>query len=102
MTVINIGRKACTRDVGRGMRDLVVRSKSGKREWANDDCHFGDPEPDVKTLQPGQQLHYDLNWVTRTSAPGCPVERHDVPPGDYTLVAKLGDLTSAPTPFALT
>ena len=53
-------------------------------------------------LQPGQVISYDVDWAGRTSAAGCPRSRTVVPAGQYALIAELGNLTSAPTPFALT
>lgn len=102
MTVISIASEPCTRDVGKAQRNLVVHNADGDREWANDDCRFDHPKPDVRTLKPGEQLHYELSWVTRTSAEGCPVHREDIPPGKYTVTATLGKLSSKPAHFTLT
>ncbi|MGH3434958.1 MAG: BsuPI-related putative proteinase inhibitor [Sciscionella sp.] len=102
MTVVNIGKQSCTLDVGGGQRELLVQAADGTREWSNTDCLFAPRKPDVQTLRAGQQLHYGLTWAGRSSQQGCPVQRHRIPAGKYTLTARLGALTSAKTPFTLT
>jgi hypothetical protein len=57
---------------------------------------------DVRELAPGQSVPYNIKWSGTTSSPGCATPRVPVKAGDYTLVAHLGDLKSAPTAFAIT
>lgn len=100
--VRNTGAVACTRDVSRPLRDLVVvPAGSTAPLWSETDC-YAVPSHDVPTLAPGQEITFTVTWAGRTSAPGCPVHRTTVPAGQYGLIAKLGPLGSAPAPFTLT
>ena len=71
------------------------------REWSSNDCYFEHPSAEVRTLDPATPVTFGVTWMGRTSEPGCPVKRDTVPAGEYLLIAKLGDLVSAPTPFRL-
>jgi hypothetical protein len=101
LMVVNVGKVACTRDVSRKLRELVITSADGKKRlWSSNDC-YAPPEVDKRTLAPGEPLHFSLNWAGRTSAPGCPLKRTTVPPGNYRVVGKLGRLAGAPAPLAI-
>ncbi|MGH3905027.1 MAG: hypothetical protein ACRDTE_12670 [Pseudonocardiaceae bacterium] len=52
-------------------------------------------------MAPDEQLVSSVVWAGRTSEPGCTAQRRPVPAGAYQLVAKLGAVTSRPTPFRL-
>jgi hypothetical protein len=98
----NTGTVACTRDVSRPVRDLVVvPAGSTAPLWSDTDC-YAVPSHDIPTLAPGQEITYTVTWAGRTSAPGCPAHRTTVGAGQYALIAKLGPLSSAPAPFTLT
>lgn len=102
LVVANAGPVACTRDIGRELRELVVVSADGAtREWSSNDCYSMHPPAEVRTLVPGNPMSFGVTWAGRTSDAGCPRKRNTVPSGDYLLLAKLGDLVSAPTPFRL-
>lgn len=102
MVLTNAGPEPCVKDVSRQVRELVVTgAKDGRRVWSSIDCY--PPKTNEKpVLRPGQQLKFDLTWAGRTSSPGCPLDRHQVPAGDYRVTGKIGKLTSAPTPLRLT
>lgn len=101
--VTNAGAVACTRDISRPLRSLVVVPASGAQPlWSSADCYTVAGPPDVRTLQPGESASYSVTWAGRTSAPGCPAARRTVPAGQYALIGRLGALASAPTPFTLT
>ena len=100
--VANTGPVPCTRDVSRQLRELLVLPVAGGAPlWGSDDCYTAGTH-EIRTLQPGQEIAYSVAWAGRTSAPGCPAGRHTVAAGQYTVIARLGALASAPTPFALT
>jgi hypothetical protein len=101
LAVINVGKVPCTRDVSRRLRELVITSANGrKRLWSSNDC-YGPPEADKRTLAPGKPLRFSLNWAGRTSASGCPLQRKQVPAGEYRVVGKLGRLAGPPAPLTL-
>lgn len=102
MVLTNAGPEPCVKDVSRQFRELVVtgRGRTEHRVWSSIDC-YPPPSREKPVLRPGQQLRFDLNWAGRTSAPGCPLDRSQVPAGEYQLIGKIGKLTSAPAPFRL-
>jgi hypothetical protein len=100
MSVTNAGAD-CFVSLSRTDRELLVFGPGGKRVWSSADCYFGEPETEIHRLRTSESISYDLNWAERTSAPGCPVDRVAVPPGDYAVVAKVGNIVSKPTRFSL-
>ncbi|OLF07957.1 hypothetical protein BU204_34815 [Actinophytocola xanthii] len=100
--VTNAGPVPCVRDVNRKLRELLIFSADGRtRLWSSNDC-YQPPEPDQRVLVPARPLVFELRWAGRTSAPGCPRERRQVPPGTYRLIGKLGRLAGGPVPLVLT
>jgi hypothetical protein len=101
LVVANAGQVACTREVSRNLRELVISSADGKqRLWSSNDC-YGPPGSDSRLLQPGERISFTLNWFGRTSSEGCPSRRRTLPAGSYLVTAHLGTLTSAPVPLTL-
>jgi hypothetical protein len=101
LVIANTGQVACTREVSRSLRELVVSSADGKqRLWSSNDC-YGPPGTDSRLLQPGERLSFTLNWFGRTSSEGCPSRRRTLPAGSYLVTGRLGTLTSAPVPLTL-
>jgi hypothetical protein len=99
--IANVGPVACVRDVSRQYRSIVLMSGDGKtRLWSSSDCYSVNTN-EVRTLQPGQSLSYNVAWAGRTSAPGCPAGRTTVPAGTYELIGQLGALAGTPTPLTL-
>lgn len=101
MILTNVGGKPCTTDVSRAKRDLTVTSSAGKRIWSSLDCYFGADKPERTLMQPGHQETYRVTWLGSGSTPGCPTQRGEVEPGSYELTAKIGELSSAATKFAV-
>jgi hypothetical protein len=102
LRIANGGPVACTRDISRQFRSLVlVTAGSTTPLWSSSDC-YAVVTHEVPILQPGQAVAYSVRWLGRTSAPGCPGRRGSVPAGEYALIGKLGNLSSAPAPFTLT
>jgi hypothetical protein len=101
LRIVNAGPVPCTRDVNRGLREILVMGADGARLWSSNDC-YGPPEADVRVLAPNQPVEFSVNWAGRTSEPGCPLDRRTVPAGTYQVVGKLGALAGAPTQLVLT
>lgn len=100
LVVSNTGDHECVRDTNGLLRELVVSDHTGKRLWSSRDCR-SESTNEQPLLRPGQITYNEVRWSGHTSRPGCPVERRQVTAGDYTVVAKLGDLSSVPAPFRL-
>ncbi|WP_040833033.1 lipase chaperone [Nocardia brevicatena] len=101
VVITNISSGACTRDMGSGLQRVAVYSLDGKEQlWASTDC-YPDGEPDVRTLDHGEQAAFTVTWSGSTSQPGCEGDRLPVPAGAYHVVAQLGTVRSAPEPFNL-
>ncbi|GAA2791048.1 hypothetical protein [Saccharopolyspora taberi] len=100
IVTINDGREPCYRDTSRDLRELVVTTPDGKHVWSSNDC-YRETTNEAPLLQPGQSVHNDVHWVGLASTPECLPLQQIAPAGPYLLVAKLGDLKSAPVPFRL-
>jgi hypothetical protein len=99
--VVNAGPHACTRDISRALREVVVTSADGAaRIWSSNDCYTS-KMPDLRIMQPGERQQFEVKWAGRTSAPGCPAKRTTVTAGTYSVVGKLGALVSAPVPIVI-
>jgi hypothetical protein len=101
LVLANGGQVPCTRDISRALREVVVSSPDGaNRIWSSNDCyHFS--QPDLRIIQPGEHLPFEVRWAGRTSAPGCPAKRGTVQAGTYAVTGKLGPLSSPPVPLIL-
>lgn len=99
VVITNISSEACARDMGSGLQRVSVHSLDGKEQlWASTDC-YPDGEPDIRTLDHGEQAAFTVTWSGSTSQPGCEGDRLPVPAGAYNVVAQLGAVSSAPEPF---
>ncbi|MFT4201217.1 hypothetical protein [Gordonia sp. (in: high G+C Gram-positive bacteria)] len=99
LAVTNGGLTACTRDIGKSVQNVVVRSLDGTRTlWSARDCS---PLRSVNNVefQPGQQERDTINWSGTTSKPGCKTPREPIPPGAYRAIGKIGERESAPITF---
>ncbi|MFD6893678.1 hypothetical protein ACFWB0_03890 [Rhodococcus sp. NPDC060086] len=102
IVITNIGTAACERDLGAGLQQVLVYTLDGNnRVWANTDC-FPDSTADLRSLAPGDQAAFTVQWSGTTSEPGCEAPREPVGPGAYTVVGQLGGLRSSPEPFNVT
>ncbi len=100
MSVTDSGTEACRRDVSGTIQVFTVFAADGTRMWSTADC-FPGTGTEVRDLTPGQSLEYTVRWSGTTSTPGCVGERAPLPAGDYTLIAELGGLSSAPAAFTV-
>lgn len=99
IVITNISGEPCTRDMGSGLQRVSVHSLDGGRQlWASTDC-YPDGEPDVRSLDRGEQAAFTVTWTGATSQPECAGERVEVPAGAYNVVAQMGSVRSAPEPF---
>jgi hypothetical protein len=100
LTVRNIGRVACTRDLGQAARELRVLS-GNDRVWSSDDCAPGGAS-EATLLDPDEAKTFTVAWARRRSAKGCPANRPEAGPGTYRVVGRLGDIVVTGTTFTLT
>lgn len=101
LVVVNAGPVACTRDISRALREVVVTSADGAtRIWSSNDC-YASKLPDLRIMQAGERQQFEVKWAGRTAAPGCPAKRTTVPAGTYSVIGKLGALVSAPVSIVL-
>nr|WP_198428748.1 hypothetical protein [Nocardia bovistercoris] len=99
IVITNISAVACSRDVGSGLQQISVFSLDGQRRlWSSTDC-YPDGQPDVRTLNRGEQAAFQVTWSGSTSQPKCAGERVPVRAGAYSVVAQLGSVRSAAEPF---
>ncbi|MEV6274337.1 hypothetical protein [Nocardia sp. NPDC051832] len=99
IVITNISATACSRDVGSGLQQISVYSLDGqKRLWSSTDC-YPDGQPDVRTLNRGEQAAFQVTWSGSTSQPSCAGARVPVQSGAYSVVAQLGSVRSAAEPF---
>ncbi|ATE52174.1 hypothetical protein CNX65_01770 [Actinosynnema pretiosum] len=100
IAVTNTGQLPCTREIGRGVRELVVTSPDGAtRLWSSNDCLAAEGS-EVRVMKPGEVFEFGLKWPGTTSAPGCG-PRTRLGAGDYLLVARVGDRSSDPAVFRI-
>lgn len=97
----NTGQSACSADLGDHLqRVLVYSANGGQRVWSSDDCSPSDAAQ-VRTLQPGEQAVYSVQWSAATSAAGCAGARQPVSAGNYQVIVALGARQSSPVPFTI-
>jgi hypothetical protein len=98
LTVTNSGKTPCTRDLGPGATELRVMS-GPDRIWSSDDCAAKAPaNPTV--LTPGETKTFKVTWKRERSKP-CTGTRGAAKPGNYRVIGRVGDITSAPDTFRL-
>ncbi len=101
IVITNISTVTCTRDMGSGLQQVSVHTLDGQRQlWSSTDC-YPDGQPDIRTMNRGEQAAFTVTWSGSTSQPECVGERLQVPPGAYNVVAQLGTVRSAAEPFNL-
>nr|WP_223205175.1 hypothetical protein [Gordonia jinghuaiqii] len=95
----NAGLSECTRDVGKSVQNVIVRTLDGTRTlWSARDCS---PLYTVNNvvLKPAQQVKDDITWSGTTSSPGCERPRTQIPAGSYSAIGKIGERESFPITF---
>ncbi len=95
----NAGLSECTRDVGKSVQNVIVRTLDGSRTlWSARDCSPLDTVNNV-VLKPAQQVKDTITWSGTTSSPGCERPRTQVPAGSYSAIGKIGERESFPITF---
>jgi hypothetical protein len=94
VTVRNTGSEACVRDVSGSLQEYLAYDGAGNRVWSTNDCAPG-TGTDVRMLEPGQSVQYNIRWSGKSSQPGCAVERVRVGAGTYAIEARIGALVSS-------
>jgi hypothetical protein len=100
VTVKNVSRTPCRRDLGGKVLEVLVRS-GDDRIWSSDDCST-DHASSVQLLRAGASLQTTVTWQGRRSARGCPTPSTEAKPGTYTVRARLGTLRSDASVLRLT
>ncbi len=101
VTVQNAGSVPCVRDLSGPLQVFTVYTASGQRKWSTADC-FPGVGKDVRVLDPGEILHYNVRWSGTSSTPGCHSVRTQLPAGNYVLKVSVGTLQATPAKFSLT
>jgi len=99
LMVTNIGMVACKRDTGPGANELQITS-GDSRVWSSDDCNPSDEE-DIITLDRGEAFETQLAWDGYLSEAGCPADMPMAEAGEYTVIGRNGEITSAPSALRL-
>jgi hypothetical protein len=100
LIIVSLARDPCVRDIGRGLRELVVTDLNGTRLWSSMDCSL-DTHSDLQVLRPSAPVTFSLRWMARTSHPRCSGPRQTIGPGVYQLSARLGTRVGGGTQFTL-
>ncbi|MGV1004023.1 MAG: hypothetical protein ACOYEV_04475 [Candidatus Nanopelagicales bacterium] len=93
MSVTNTGSVDCTRDLGAGANEIQVSGATGLA-WSSDHCNPS-MASDMQKLLSGQTWSTSVSWNGATSKVGCAAGAAPIA-GSYTVVARNGDLLSAP------
>ena len=99
LSVQNVSSTTCLRDLGAAQQEVLVYSGS-TRLWSSNDCYPGGGQ-DVQELAPGGRQTFSVAWSGLSSTPQCKGTRSRVGAGHYTLVGRLGTLTSAKASLVL-
>lgn len=96
LVIRNTSDRPCERDIGADQQEIRVMD-GDDRIWSSDHCN-PDHGSYVEVLQPGERIdRFWVVWDGRRSAPKCEEDdRTLVREGEYSLVARLGDLLSDP------
>lgn len=101
LLITNTGQSACAAEVSANLQRVLVYSADGSRRiWSNNDCSPSDATA-MRTLQPGEQAVYSVQWSGTTSAAACTGARQPVGAGQYIVLVALGARQSTPVPFTI-
>jgi hypothetical protein len=97
ITIKNISGRACGRDIGADVQELMVMDGTTKI-WSSDDCN-PNRGSDVTSFAADRQVTFTLTWNGRRSRSGTGTVNCNAQPPDvnkYQLVARLDRKLSAP------
>ena len=101
LVVRNVSAVACVRDLGAAHQEVLLYDVHNRRLWSSNDCYPGGTK-DPQVLGPGDSASFSVTWSGLSSRPKCAGERARVAAGGYTLLGRLGTLTSKRSPIRLT
>ncbi len=101
LIVVNTSTGPCTRELDKGLQELILLDARGVRVWGSNDC-FPESGADLRTLAPGEVVVFPVLWGGRTSEPECSAERTAPAAGAYAVRGRLDTKISPDTPFTLT
>jgi hypothetical protein len=99
LSVRNVSGGTCTRDLAASQQEVLLYA-GRVRVWSSNDCYPGGGR-DVQALAPGERDRFTVTWSGLSSHPNCTGVRGRVGPGRYSLVGRVGNLQSPPTPLIL-
>ncbi len=100
LVVTNTSPVPCVRALDKGLQELVLFDVSGDRVWGSNDC-FPESSSDSRTLAPGEQVSFPVEWSGLSSEPGCAAPRSAPAPGQYAVRGRLDTAVSADAPLVL-
>lgn len=98
MSVKNISKSACTRDLGSGANEVTVTSGPAL-VWSTDHCNPSTAS-DVQTIQPGKKWSVNLIWDGNLSAKKCQ-NLGKATAGAYWAHAQNGDVENSAVRFVI-
>ena len=100
LVVTNVSAVPCVRPLDKGLQEIQLYDGAGARIWGSNDC-FPEASSDPRTLPPGQAVSLPVVWGGLTSEPSCTAARGTPPPGNYTVLGRLGSKLTPPAPLSL-
>jgi hypothetical protein len=101
LTVKNKRGTACKIDLGREESVVTVKSASGKKIWASDDC-VRDEKPALYQLPASGTTTHTFVWAREPSVANCGTPASDsVKPGDYEIEVDVKGLKELDASFEL-
>jgi len=100
LKVKNTSNRACSRDVGADVQELLILQGKTK-VWSSDDCGALHGT-DVKSFGPGLEVSFYVIWDAKATTAGCDKDKKPWPaPGAYQVVARLGTKYSDPVTLTI-
>ncbi len=101
LKIKNIGSRACTRDVGADPQELYI-VQGARRYWSSDNCGTVKGS-DVRQFAPGAERVYKVTWNGRQSniCTSGAAAGPNPPPGEFQLLARLGEQVSGPVALTI-
>lgn len=92
ISVTNTGAAPCKRDLDAAKQEILIFDGTN-RLWGSNDCYPAKSD-DVRVLQPGQPVTFEILWSGLSSEPTCTQPRTRLQAGTYTLRARLDQIIS--------
>jgi hypothetical protein len=100
LRVANTSRTPCVRALDKGLQDLVILDRAGRRVWGSNDC-FPEVSRDSRTLAPGEMVTFTIVWSGLTSEPTCTAARVPPPADAYVVRGRLDTKTTPDAPLVV-